>query len=273
MVPKARLDDGLSKERAKTAEANKRADYWEGAAAGFAAGRNAAGGDQQAATPAPAPMTPEQQVTDLRAQQATLAQAYDAGDSSMAEFQTAKDALEDQIHGIRQTVAQQSQQPAAAEVGESLALQQLNTALNDAHPYTQQDVLSRAAWNFIETTALDALAARGMELPRGVQLTEAQQAAFRTEFAVQSDIFGPSLAPDYKVPAAGTQQPATKSSNDPTALAQERARQLAMAQQQPANTNGVGAGGGAVQITEAEFLKLSDDEVNALPEAVVARFA
>jgi len=51
------------------------------------------------------------------------------------------------------------------------------------------------------------------------------------------------------------------------------ASKLAMAQQQPANTNGVGAGGGAVQITEAEFLKLSDDEVNALPEAVVARFA
>jgi len=268
MIPKQRFDEAVGKARAEASEAREREEFWKGVAAGRAQSP-VAGSDPQ---PAPqAPLTPEDQIAAVRTEQTTLAKAYDDGDMSMAEYKAADVALDDQVHNIRAAAAQPIPQGAPAAPPEDLRLQELTANLNEAHPYIQEGVLDEASWRFLSTKALDSLAEQGVDLPRGVELTPSQQYLFRKEVATQSDVYGPGLAPGFKVSPAGAAA-TTKSSKDPSAVAAARAEQLASAQQQPANTNGLGAGGGTVDISEEDLVNLSDEEIENLPASVRGSF-
>lgn len=268
MIPKQRFDEAVGKARAEASEAREREEFWKGVAAGRAQGAPV-GSDPQAVPQAP--LTPEDQIAAVRTEQTTLAKAYDDGDMSMAEYKAADVALDDQVHGIRAAAAQPVPQGEPAAPPEDLRLQELTASLNDAHPYIQEGVLDEASWRFLSTKALDSLAEQGVDLPRGVELSPSQQYLFRKEVATQSDVYGPGLAPGFKVPPAGAAA-TTKSSKDPSAVAAARAEQLASAQQQPANTNGLGAGGGTVDISEEELVDLSDEEIENLPASVRGSF-
>lgn len=272
MIPKARLDDEIGKRtNAETAAA-----YWRGIAEGRATVASTA--PAAPAAPAVAQKSPREQVAEIDAQVIALADKFDKGEIGMADYK--KDEL--RLNGQRQDILDAAKKPAPTPaidpVNSDLYLKQLTAKIENEHPYAWL-IEADTQWNFIEAEARTSL------LNEGVPLTNdaGSALALRTRMAELADRYGPTFtgiapadAPARASAKSGRQlvkpsAPATpRSPNMPTP--EQRASKLELATRHAPDINAAGSGGGgAATYTDDQIAGMTDDQVDALPDAVKRR--
>ena len=134
MIPKKRFDE-VAQQRDR---AMLEAAYHKGRADEAAIATTASQGDDGAAEP-----TPEEQITELRAERLALARRVDEGEINTVEWEQQRAALDDREHAIRQaqiltsvpkSETADSGQGAPAKQGDDLYLEQLTIELESRHP-------------------------------------------------------------------------------------------------------------------------------------------
>jgi hypothetical protein len=258
MIPKERLDQSLKLQD----QLRSAAFYWKGRA-------EAGGGGQQPAAQQPQPQpvakTPEEQVADLRAKKKEVVRKFDAGSITAEELEDQRDQIEDQIHAIRNKPAVQPQQ------SDSLYLDTLSAQLEDQHPYLLE-IQDDDHWRFLTVEATKSLAQKGQPLPKG-HLNDHDKMRLRTEVAVLSDTFGPTLTGKTiqlpgKPPAQGAQPSGAPAGAKPSATATARLTKLQAAAAAPPNLNGLGNPGPLEgEVSESSIEQLDEESILALPKA------
>lgn len=186
LIPKARFDEVLT-ERNKLAQETA---YLRGQLDARTQPATANG-----TQPAPAPaQTPEERLATVRTVKQALAAKFDQGDLSMAEYETQRDALDDKAHAIREESMLAKVKPVAAATspdGNELYLETLTVDLETKHPWVEvfDKVGSEADWAYLKSTAVDNLAARGIDPSKGA----VGRYELRREVAALADQLGSAL--------------------------------------------------------------------------------
>lgn len=269
MIPKARLDEVLQKAQ----EARDAALYWKGVAeARAAAGQPQGQQPQQQAEQQPQAPDFEAQIKAERDKVLDAARRYDEGEITYSELKQSEIAAEDTIATLRKQAEQQhtaSQKPAYDPSDPK------NWALSDQQYLEQQERKLLAehpnlgAMNETQVQALVRLAyqeAHAIGRPFGVG--PAETARLREHIATLSDVYGPRWG--VQVPT----KPAIQGGQKPqqpqlSPQAQARVGKMALQTQLPPDTNGMGQGAAPnQQISDADIMRMSDEEIAALPPAM-----
>jgi hypothetical protein len=283
MIPKPRLDEVLS----KLEEANTRAAYFEGVAnarLNVPAGTPINNG--QAAAPAAPEPTFDDKIAELESKKLELADEYDNGKLTFKETTQKQADIDREIRAVMD--ARHAEQLNAAKTeGRTTArtevmAQHIDQAARDIatnHPYVSEidnHPNGKNIWNFIDGEAQRNLIARGVN-PAQAHSNLQVRLELMKEKAVLTDKYGPTLtgkqvqtsapAPSTTPAAAPAAAPAA-----PAETAEQRLAKIAMASNQPPSTTNLGNAGVQSEITESDILKMSDDEIAALPAAVRRRF-
>ncbi len=271
MIPKARLDEVLS-DRDK---ALQDAAYWRGRAE---AGQPATGQPGQP-QPQPAQQTPEQRLGAIQSQVDELANRFDAGELTMAEFKKQERALQTQEQAIREeALLSKVQHKGPPQGGDDFGLAAATQELEEAHPWVDvyEKVGSKADWDHLKTTAIDSLIAKGVDV--GVDNAHTRY-ALRAEMAALADQFGPALL-SHRAQAKGIALPGQPPAPPPAPAQQQQPRlaphqqalanKLALQERAPVSLGSMNGarGNDPGTISEAQLDAMSDDEVLAnLPAA------
>ncbi len=287
MIPKERFDEAVGGARTERDAALAQANYWKGVA-------EATQANARPAEPAPKPLDYEALLTEQEDALDKAAADFDAGTIQLTEYRKVERVVrsnQDKIRAHRSEAERHAQeQAAAAEAAqqaqnppkqtsanqESLAdtqvLEQQLTDLNAAHPYLH--LLEPTHVERLRSMALGDLQAQGKTLPGGAHGTY----LLRSEIARLSDAMGPAWFPDFNpsqaTPSQG-QQPAQQQGQQPLSqTAKDRLAKSSMAGAMPPDTSqmGSGAGGSEGVPSDEQILAMSEDDRQALPPAVRARW-
>lgn len=274
MIPKARLDEVLR----KAEEARNAAAYWQG----IAEARKDMPGQSHAKpsptdTPAPPSPTIPQLLTAIDTQRVALATKYDAGEIDAVEWEKQRSALDNQAHEIRleqirlENLTLKSETLAEAQkVAMQQSLDENAAALDRAHP-ALFDVKSEDHWAFLRSEAARTLANEGFVL-RQHDLTS--QKVFHERIASLADLYVPIWTgkPLPVVTKPGSSPaPAVPAPVPSSKIADQRQRKIDLAHQQPPDSAQLGSSGTKPELSEANILSMSDDEIANLPAATRAR--
>ena len=265
-------------------EAARAAEYWRGVAEGRSQGQQqpATGQPGSPAQPQPTQSTPQQQIATLRQQQLDLANKFDAGELTMAEYQKQNADIEDRIFGARQLmVSASSQKPGNTEREPSLYIQRETAKLEQAHPYTSL-ITEQRHWDILKVEALAQLKddPEFSATPPG----EFKDFLLRERMAILTDTYGPiwtgkqvQIPPKQQTAQTnGQQSPTTQPGAAPTA--QQRLAKMQQAAAAPPDINRLGTVPGAGGIpSDEQVAAMSEEELDALPpatrQAIRARMA
>jgi hypothetical protein len=258
MIPKPRLDEVLS----KLAEKEQEAAYWRGVA------------DARAASPAAAtaqaaqPPTLEQRLAQLYAAQDALAEKFDAGEITMAEFTRQERELRQQEQQLREEQLAAKLKPAAAtSQADELYLDTLTAKLEQEHPWVLpfNAVATQAEWDFVERQARENLTQRGIELRGSIGTFE-----LRKEMSALIDRLAPALLADRADKAAQVGAPFPAQGGAANGQAQARLRAMQKASGAPPDLSSIkGAAPDGGMPSEQRIAAMSDEEIAAvLPPSV-----
>lgn len=283
MIPKARLDEVLQERD----QLRSTAQYLQGVVDTqtrmmSTATQAAPQGNQQAGAPAapqPQAATLDQQIAQAEAKKLELAEKYDAGDLSTKEYQEQVIGLDRQIRTLsdqsHQALVTAATQRAQAATQQTLMESQVNSAalkIQAEHPYVSvidQHHNGAAIWNMIDAEAQQALIQKGINPHDG---TAASRVALMNEKAALADKYGPTLT------GVQVQQPQVQTNQQQqpspglSPVAQARLAKIDVANQQPPASGSIGNTGQVNQISDDDIMKMSQDEIAALPASVLRRF-
>lgn len=276
MIPKERFDEAL-RERDTLAQ---QAAYYKGLAEGAKGAGTTQTNGQQDQPPA---KTPEEQLAEINAQSDALAQKFDDGDLTMAEFTKAKRTLDDQAFAIREDQLRASVKPAdqpAPKQTEDLYLKRQTRDLVEHHPYLKQfeftgdaqaDALIERRVSRLRDEAVDDLTAAGHRLGNDAESIY----LIRQKVAELTDIYGPRWYPNAQIPQK--QPPQQRQPGELTPRQEQTQAKIARAENHPPDTHNLGQGeldteqrveDVTTQITSG---KLSDEELAALPDSILEK--
>lgn len=271
MIPKARLDEALSKaEKAERGEA-----YWRGVAEGRIAPAAQPG---QPSPPATAP-TPEQRLAEIDQAVDAVAKKFDDGEITYSDLKREERALTRKADAIREEVlvAKVSKTPSEPQQGgDALYLENLTAQLEHEHPWVNvfEQVGSAAEWGYLKTRATENLVARGIDPTQGTL----GRYELRREIAVLSDELGPALLKaratqaGIALPGQQPSPPTPPQAPQPPPLtpgAQARAVKLQQQQQAPPDlTSMQGSGANTGAVTDSQFESMDEEAIGRLPDAV-----
>jgi Transcription termination and cleavage factor C-terminal len=269
MIPKDRLDEVLSREQQTAVERDEAiaaAAYWKAHA-----DLNAKGGGTPAGTPTGQPPantpTPAQQIGALEKQITDLAEKFDNGDITLKAFKAEELKLGNRIQSIRERAILASvPKPQAAAPQADMRLDELTADLEAKHPYVAE--LSapefEQKWLFMSREAAANLGADWAAMPDGPR----KNLMLRQETARLSDTYGPIWTGKQLQPA---KQPGTTPAQQPAGLtpaANQRLQKLTMAGNAPPDSTKIGqASTPAAQVSDAQVMQMTDEEIMALPPA------
>ena len=267
-IPKPRFDHVLNERD----EAIKAAAYWRG----VADARVATGGDDETTVT----KTPEEQVTELRAEKTAFAEKFDNGEMSQVEFEAERDRIDDAVLEVRQAAAapatqQKPTETRPVETSDSLYLEDQTDKIEAEHPYSTL-IKSDADWNFLGVKAVETLAEQGHVLPPG-KLNQRDQLLLRKSIAVLTDTYGPAITGIARedLPKAGESaatEGKTTTSTEPSDIAKARARKIELAKEHPSDIAEMGeASSTDKDPTPAQIEAMSDEEIMELPDATRRR--
>ena len=272
-IPRPRFNEVLH-ERDQFQQA---AAYWRGVAEA-----NAIRGQvpKDGADPQPPVKTPEERRADIRTKRKALAKKYDDGEINAVDLDDARQKLEDEEFAIRQEMLEArfapKGQPKADQqpgpVSDDLYIETLTAKLEEEHPYVT--VLSgdefAEEWAFLTRKAATQLIAEGVSLPKG-ELPLRERYMLRKRIAELSDQYGPRFAGDAK--PAKSSDAAQKGAGGLSQTAQARLDKINLAHSAPPDVNQMGSAGKAgIDYSEADILKMTDEEITALPASVRSKF-
>jgi hypothetical protein len=270
MIPKPRVDEILAREQQTARERDEAiaaAAYWKAAADLSAKGGGAPAGAQMGQPPANTP-TPEQQIAAIEKQITDLAEKFDNGDITLKAYKAEELKLGNQIQSLREqkilaSVPKPQQAPAPQA---DMRLDELTADLEGKHPYLAE--LSAPEfdqkWLFMQTEAAANLGADWAAMPAGPR----KNLMLRQETARLSDIYGPIWTGKQLQPA---KQPGATSAPQPAGLspaANQRLAKLTLAGNAPPDSTRIGqASTPAGQVSDAQVMQMTDEEIMALPPA------
>lgn len=248
MIPKSRLDQAL-RERDEMRERLARV---EGMVVAMASGRQ----PPETGAPAPEPeLTPEQRIEALKTDLDTLAETYEQGTIGTKDFVRQQTALQEQILDLRVGMHSARNAPQG-----DTYLQEQTSRLEDEFP-----VLKEIAADDVE--AIVPLARREA-VKQGIDIsTDLRLRRHIASFA--QSYYGKTQAPGGKPQGQG--QP-----NPPLNPAANARAKLELARSAPPNlnTHAVAYSGTATGApTPEQFSQMTDDQIAALPDAVLAKMA
>lgn len=276
MVPKARLDEVLS--RASTAEQEVLR------LRGFVEGLQAArGGTAVPGAPSAPPAAPTQQdrLNDIATRQDALAAQYDNGDISFADYQKQSRALTQEEWSVREAALKASVGQQTNGNGD-FYLQSATAKLETEHPWigVYEAVGNDADWTYIRQLAYSSLLARGVDF--SPEAGDAGKYELRKEMGALMDKYGPTLMADRAraqgIPLPGAQQQQQRPGQPPAGpqpqqqlTQQQRARlaKLDIRSNAPPNVPGLtGYTDTTGDPSEAAIMAMTDEQIAALPDTL-----
>ncbi len=258
MVPKQRFDEVLR--RSSTAE--QEAAYWKGVAEGK--------------TPAPAaekqPEADQQdRLASIEEEKIALFQEYEDGEITAAEYKRADIALDRQFAEV---VSQTRSQPSPSTSATDLLLEERTEAIIAAHPFSAPGVITDPADHAeISRQALKQLANDGVRYDPNNHLSLLR---YREAYGKVTDMLGPIFTGKTLAELTGSStevvrpKPAVPQISD---TAKDRQAALDRVRDLPPDTNRVGTPADGDEMTAAQFVALSDEDIELLPASVRERFA
>lgn len=300
--PPAQAPSGQTIPKARFDQVYQEGSQWRERALHFEAIMRARGIDPAnpnasvAPPPAPAPAAGNPpanpdvaaQAAELEAQIVAAAEKFDEGISTLAEYEKARFKLQNQISVLREQnvlafVASKAPPPAPAQalsMSDRQALNQQAAALSQKHPWAAH--LSHVDLKAIEQLVLRDYDLRGKAFPEGPEGRWVMNQAI----ALWSDFIGPLWYPGVDITQLATTaaQPAAQPTNGngqspvPVAPVAPRALPNAVdaaflaASNHPPNTSNIGAPGSASgELSDEQFMAMSEDARMALPPATLER--
>lgn len=270
MVPKPRLDQVL-RERD---EALQQAAYHRGVAEARAPAGQPPGQQQQP----PAPQTPEQRLAGITNEIEALSKKFDDGEITMVDFKRQERGLQARERAIHEEAAPR---PKGGEGGDTLYLEDVTTQLLGQHPWVNvfDQVGTPKDWKYLEDTARERIAERGVELASGAL----GSATLRREMAAVADELGPILlapraqARGLLLPGQQARQvapPQQQQQTKPplTVVAQNRLDKITQQGNAPPNLSAMQGNNGMGGVTEAQIDSMSDEAIAALPNSIRNKF-
>jgi hypothetical protein len=255
-----------------------RVTYLEGAIAALRQGSTAApAAAQQPPQGAPQAQPPadpiDAQVATLRKHVTDAARRHDIGEITLVEFEEQRGAAEDRIAALRAEQLR-ANMPTQQGLMDQLAEQAHLNQLVARHPYAKG--LSTQQAEALAVLATQELAMEGNPI-RDSSLAESLR--LRERVAQLSDTWGPKWG--VQPSSSPQQQPSTPSTGrvpaapsalplSPAAAARDRKMQVAAALPPDPASMGMGA---PAEISAAQIEVMSDEEIAALPPAVLRRVA
>jgi hypothetical protein len=267
MIPKPRLDEALK----KAADAEAAAAYWKGVADGRQpAGKTPAAPENPSTTQTQAPTD----LASIKAQRAQLAQDFDDGKLTAADWEQKRQALEDQAQQMWETALLAKLPKASSE--NDLVLEERTAQIAAQHPYSELVFPVQPDNNPIMDARRATLAAEAnanvVSANPGLQPGARADLLYRAELARLTDVYGPIWFPNQPKPAPANQTSATPATPGLSPTAQNRVNKLNLAAQQPPSLAAAGKSGLADSgLNDAAIAKMSDDEIAVLPPQVRAK--
>lgn len=212
--------------------------------------------------PPEAPKSPEELIQAANTQIDEAAERYDRGEISMAEFKRSEREAQDQIWQARQS-SLQPQQPAREGLGDEYVLAEHAARLEAENPWIgtfDPNDLKRLA-----VIARDTLEREGQRLGD----TAHDTMLLREKVSELTHLYGPAWYPDA-IAGRGPQQPGNGARSESQA-AKDGRKAMETAASFPVDTQQAGRVARSEQITEDDVLKMSEDEIMALPASERAR--
>ena len=227
---------------------------------GMVAGLAVTKGQQASpAAPDPEPETPQSRIEKLEAEVGTLAERYDSGALSFAEYEKARRAIDRQITRLEL----EADQPRTGERPDDTYLREQTDRLNEEFPVLKSITAA-------DIKAIVPLAERQAEKD-GIDFA-GNSLRFRRYVAETAQrIYGSATQQQQKPPAAGAD---AQDGNPKPGIA--AARKVEQARNAPPNLNNLSVSGRATQVgeyTPQRVAAMSDDELALLPDAVLAKLA
>lgn len=262
MIPKARMDEVLNKVRHFESEATR-------LAAELAAAKAAQGPQAPAIDP---------RETEITSKMDALYKRFDDGEITLSDMKREERAFDAQLRALQeeQLLSRIPKEAAPAQAGESLQLQTETATLDQQFPYVQH--LKRDDLFMIRDRAISQLVAEGKYQGVG---GEAETLLLRRRVGELTEKFGPVLLdgndPVAAQRAVAGKSPAPAAPGAPPLSPQASARlaKTELAADMPVPVDGLTAGSTAAggQYSEDAILRMTEEEREAIPRAVLARLA
>lgn len=277
MIPKARLDEVLS-ERGKFAEDNAKLQQEIAYLRGIVDARGGtppASGQPPTQTQEP---TPEQKLAAIQKDIDKLAEKFDAGEITMADFKRQERELQNLEFTLREEVLLgkvKQQQPVPA--GNALYLDDMTARLEQQHPWVAEFEFfdSKADWDYLKAVAIERMLEQKLD-PRDGDLGKFN---FRKEVAQAADEFGPALlgarmAKAGRTPPGQATSPTTTPQAQLSPAAKARQDKLGTAAGAPPDLTSMAGSPGTTtpQFSDAQIENMSEDEIGNMPAAVRRKF-
>jgi hypothetical protein len=265
MIPKPRLDEALR----KSEQLKHELDYTRGAldVALKMHGNQAEKPAAPSTPPAAAEPSIDQLITSIESKRIALAEQYDLGNLSTAEYEKSKIALDRETRAIdakqNELLVAKAREEANAVSSQLMAQQTINdyaVQLEAAHPYTKEidalpPAIAKGVWQEIANEAAQNLLQKGVNPNDG---TLQSRIAFMAEKAALSDKYGKQ----YTGKDLGSSQ--TQTGKQPLSpIAEARKAKMEVANSQPPVTADIGNLNAPTRgaLTEAQANSMSDDEM------------
>ena len=280
MIPKARLDQEIRRRE----DAENKLNYVKG----LADARKGMMNTSESKTDEPVkPQGPTLQelLTQLDAKRIELAEKYDKGEITSVEWERQRLGLdqearnletkidEDRISAIH-TEAKQT----ATQAVQKAELDRQAAELEKKHPYCAN--MRERDWAYLREVATEQLLSEGHFTPNQLAADLAGQMAFRQRLAELTDTLGATLIgktpittgkPSSVQPQVTPTQEAEKGKEPLSDAAKARKEKLALSKQQPPTTSTLGNGGTQNELSEADILNMSEEDLAALPKSTLQR--
>jgi len=266
MIPKARLDEVV----AKLNRAQSHNDYLQGVVTTQKEMIKAPAGNQSPSNGQTGPATTETAPTDYdtlisnaETEKLALAQKYEDGEITLVELRKQEISIDRNIRKLDTDRLNEISEGAKAAAVETVSANNVGQVINsealkvqELHPYVAEidklpEAIAKGIWQAIADEAFLNLTQKGIN-PNDGSVTS--RVAYIKEKAALTDKYGPQYTGK------------TLSQPKPTLSlqAQQREAKLDLAQTQPPAVTG--ATGERAEITEADLMKMSDDQVADLIE-------
>lgn len=270
MIPKARLDEVLRRNE----ELAHTASYYKGLADANKERSSVAQPDQS--KPAEPVKTIKELLTEIDTQQLELAKKYDDGELTAAQWTAERLKLENQAATIRieevriegERLRNETKAEARKEAME-LSLEEHAAKLDKGHPgltlMPADD--NHPMWGLLAEKAKEKLAADGVTLVKG---DARSTMIWRETLAELADKYAP-IWTEKPLPGKASTPPTPPPGDKKPSLADKRLEKIQLSHQQPPDSSKLGSSGVRPELTEAQILAMSDDDLASLPEATRAR--
>lgn len=281
MVPKARLDEVIADRESHKGMANYYKGLYDATKQMQGSATQPVNGQQtqpdqqpQPQTQAQPQITVEQYIGQIDQAKVDLAQKYDDGELTAAEWKKQEAALDGQLRNALNHQTQQQINNVKTETIKTARDEDHNQVLNhqaveleQKHPYCNE-IKDSNHWKILNGEASRTLIASGFTAEQ-LNTTLEGKLAFRETIARLTDVYGPIWTGKQLTAPQGQPAQTANANASPSQTAAQRQAKIDLANQQPPSSGNMGtASGGATDYTSADIERMSDDDIANLPAAV-----